>query len=136
MNELKAALERIIAWTKLKCRLQASGSAVVYFRERQIWWAHLGENLGQEQSGKNSIFDRPVLIVKKFNNNLLLILPLSTTEKVGKYYLPTSHGMEQRSAVIILSQLRTISSKRLIRKQRTLPEDEFALVRQRLKEML
>jgi mRNA interferase MazF len=136
MDELRAMLERIIAWTKIKCRLQAAKPEAVYFKEREIWWAHLGENIGQEQNGKNDEFDRPVLVVKKFNAYLLLILPLTTKDKEGMYYMATSHEDGQKPAKVVLSQVRTISAKRLIKKQRTLPESEFEEVRRRLKEMI
>lgn len=136
MSEIKEILQRIIVWTKLKCRIQLSKQKEVYFSEREIWWAHLGENIGSEQNGKNDQFDRPVLIIKKFNPSLLLILPMTTSEKDGKYYVATSHNGGQRPAKVVLSQVRTISSRRLIKKQRTLPELEFREIRRRLKEML
>ncbi|MEY4723512.1 MAG: hypothetical protein RLZZ324_1025 [Candidatus Parcubacteria bacterium] len=136
MEEMREILLRIINWTKLKCRIQQGDSQEVYFSEREIWWAHLGENIGHEQNGKNDQFDRPVLVVKKFNAGLLLSLPLSTTGKEGKYYVPTAHTEGQKAAKVVLSQLRTISAKRLIKKQRMLPESEFAEVRRRLKDML
>lgn len=136
MTDIKEVFERIIAWTKLKCRIQKDEPKEVYFNEREIWWAHLGENIGHEQNGKNDQFDRPVLVVKKFNAGLLLILPMSTTEKEGKYYFATAHEEGQKLAKVVLSQLRTISARRLIKKQRTLPIEEFEEVRKRLREML
>lgn len=136
MDELKAALERIIAWTRLKCRLQITEPKHTYFNEREIWWAHLGENIGSEQNGKNEQFDRPVLIVKKFNAAMLWILPITTTNKERPYYFTVAHEDGQRQVKIILSQIRTISAKRLIRKQRMLPEVEFEEVLLQLKAML
>jgi hypothetical protein len=31
-----------------------------YFREKEIWWACLGANIGFEQNGKNENFERPI----------------------------------------------------------------------------
>jgi len=28
----------------------------IYFKEREIWWCHLGANVGQEQDGKGVRF--------------------------------------------------------------------------------
>ncbi len=38
-----------------------------YFHEREVWWCGIGINIGVEIDGKNSDFERPVLVVKKFN---------------------------------------------------------------------
>jgi hypothetical protein len=39
----------------------------VYFKEREIWWCSAGINIGDEQNGKNFFFERPIIILKKFN---------------------------------------------------------------------
>lgn len=129
-------IAQIIEWTKLKCRIQAAPETRPYFREREIWWASIGANVGSELNGKNELFDRPVLVLKKFNAEMLWVLPLTTTDKVNRYYLPLRYEVGQKPAKVVLSQIRTISSKRLIKKQRTLPEDEFDLVLQQLQKML
>lgn len=137
MPTIKEILDLIISWSKLKCRIEKDPQEEVpYFKKREIWWVHLGQNIGSEQHGKNEQFNRPVLILKKFNSKTVLILPLTTTEKEGQYYYPTSHEANQKQAKIILSQLRTISTKRLIKKQRTLPKSEFEEVRGKLKSMI
>lgn len=38
-----------------------------YVHAREIWWCSIGINVGDEEDGKNSMFERPVLIIKKFN---------------------------------------------------------------------
>jgi mRNA interferase MazF len=126
-------LERFVTWIKLKVRLHVT-DIDFYFHEREIWWASLGANIGYEQDGKNEKFERPVLVLKKFNSHLLWILPLTSTIKEHKYYFKTMH--ENREYCIILSQIRTISSKRLLRKIRTLPIDEFKSVKEHIKQIL
>lgn len=108
----------------------------MFFNEREIWWAHLGENVGSEQNGKNDQFERPVLVIKKYHAGLLTILPISTTDKTSPYLVPLKRGAGSKQGNIVLSQIRTISSKRLIRKQRMLPEEEYTEVRSRLLKML
>lgn len=71
-------------------------------------------NIGSEEDGKGPTFARPVLIVRKFNRELFYGLPLSTTQRTGRYYHPiVLNGVENR---ILLTHLRSFSSKRLINK--------------------
>jgi hypothetical protein len=37
-----------------------------FFHEREVWWCALGANVGMEADGKHDQFERPVLIVNKF----------------------------------------------------------------------
>ena len=40
---------------------------VPFFHEREIWFSFLGANVGFEQDGQGSDFQRPVIIIRKFN---------------------------------------------------------------------
>jgi mRNA interferase MazF len=51
------------------------------FSEREVWWCSLGVNVGDEQDGKGENFTRPVLVLKKFNRNLFVGVPMSTKIK-------------------------------------------------------
>lgn len=136
MTELKEILLRIVEWSKLKCRLQSIDTDELYFKEREIWWAHMGANVGSEQNGKNDGFDRPILILKKFTANMFWGIPITTQQKDGSYYYPTSHNEDQKQQIIVLHQMRAMSSKRLIKKQRRLPVDEFEEVRNQIKNLI
>jgi len=127
-------IRQFIEWTKLKIRIHLSPEKELYFHEREIWWASLGINIGFEQDGKNETFERPILIIKKFNKYVMWALPLTSKERIGKYYYQTEYQGEQ--STIILSQLRLISSKRLIRKVRKLPAKEFREIKDFLKSFL
>src|SRR4051812_44298293 len=83
------------------------------FREREIWWCSLGINIGDEEDGKNTLFERPILVLRKFNRKLAWVLPMSSKKKEGVYY----HIINYRgiSYSVLLSQLRLISAKRLRR---------------------
>jgi len=78
-------LEKFIQWTKLKIRIHIEEKNI-YFREKEIWWARLGMNIGHEQNGKNKNFERPILILKKFGGKALWALLLTSKEKIGKFY--------------------------------------------------
>ncbi len=128
-------LIKFIAWAKLKIRLHLrSEDSVAYFKEREIWWASLGVNIGYEQDGKNEHFERPILIVRKFNRYILWALPMSSKIKDGPFYSQVQH--EGKIYSILLSQLRLVSSKRLLRKIRMLPSSDFREVKRKLRSLI
>ncbi len=120
-------------WHSLKELLENKKNKI-YFHERDIWWCSLGANIGFEEDGKNDNFERPVIVIKKFNDDLLWILPLTSVEKTGKYYFQVSHG--ERKSSLILSQMRAISSNRLLRKMRMVSKKDFGEIKKRLRSFL
>ena len=121
-------------WNELKKKLHLRNEEVL-FHEREIWWCSVGINIGFEEDGKNKLFERPVLIIKKFNKFVLWVLPLTRSKKSGGYYYKIAQGDEDDS-VIILSQLRLISSKRLLRKMRMITKQEFVEISEKVKKYL
>ena len=105
-----------------------------FFHEREIWWCSLGINIGFEQDGKGEVFERPVVIIKKFNNNCFLGVPLTTKEKQGKYYynLGEVGGV---NATAVLSQIKFYDAKRLTNKIETLPYTDYDKIIKALKEV-
>jgi mRNA interferase MazF len=132
MQEGKDLLN-FVYWTKLKIRIHLSESNV-YFREKEIWWMSLGVNIGNEQDGKHDKFERPVLILKKFNRHLFLGVPLSSKVKENIYYYKFKNNENYFCA--ILSQLKAVSSKRLLRKIGMFPDDDFIKIKERIKNFL
>lgn len=114
-------LEEFINWTKNKIRHHIKKDKKIYFREKEIWWTALGKNIGFEANGKHELFERPVLIIKKYNAYSCFILPLTTQIKnpLPWYQLIIDSDMKKKSAVNI-TQGRTISSQRLLRKEKVL----------------
>lgn len=110
-------------WNNQK-KIISSTAGTALFHEREIWWCALGANVGFEQDGGKEDFERPVVILKKFNLDACLIVPLTAQPKKGKYYL-TLGKIEQREATAVLSQIRFIDRKRLTNKICTLDEDIF-----------
>lgn len=95
-----------------------------YFHEREVWWCSLGLNVGFEQDGNGPEFQRPVVIFRKFNNDVCWILPITTKLKTGKYYFPIDLG-DNIQRRVILSQLRLIDGRRFLDKISTLSQDQF-----------
>ena len=84
---------------------------------------------------------QPLLILKKFNTEVVWVLPLTRTDKTGKYYFHISMvdddgNTDNRSSVVILSQIRLIDAKRLQYKIGDVKEDEFAKIKEALKALL
>lgn len=99
------------AWNRFKIQLNLQDKPPVFFNEREIWWASLGLNIGQEIDGKNRDFGRPVLILKKYSKNLCFVLPLTTQINQNKEQFPIN--IRNKAMAIVLSQGKTISSIRL-----------------------
>lgn len=111
-------------WNGMKKSLDNSQVSDVYFYEREVWWVHLGTNVGYEQDGTGEDFDRPVVILKKYNPRVFLVVPLSTTKKQGTYYFHVGE-VEGKHATAILSQIRLLDAKRLINRAGILSEKTF-----------
>lgn len=122
------------AWNIEKKQLESTEPDTLTFHEREIWWCSIGINLGDEQDGKNDLFERPVLVLRKFNRKLAWVLPMSTRNKIGVYYETlTHHGQDY---TVILSQLRLVSVKRLRRFIRKISPNQFANIQQRIKDFM
>lgn len=111
------------SWNGDKKRIHFSETGPLYFKEREIWWCALGVNVGVETDGKNDNFERPVLLLAGFNKEMVWALPITSQSNKSRFYYPLEYGDQKQW--IILSQIRTISTKRLIRKIRVLSEEEF-----------
>ena len=77
----------------------------MFFHEADIWWVHLGVNVGYQIDGKQADFSRPVVIIKKYNQYSFLPLPLTTNAKPSKWRIPIGKvGDEQARPLIALGQ--------------------------------
>jgi mRNA interferase MazF len=111
-------------WHQRKSNIDKKGKRV-FFHEREVWWCSVGTNVGFEINGKGPHFARPVIIFRKFNNEAFWAIPLTTKDKVNKFYTPVDlRDSIQRKAV--LSQLRLLDSKRLLDKIGTVTKHDFS----------
>ena len=63
-------------WNVLKKQLHTDDRHV-YLNEREVRLAHLGINIGFEQDGNGSSYERPVLILKRFGN-ICRVVPMTS----------------------------------------------------------
>ena len=96
----------------------------------------MGLNVGSEQDGVSSNFERPILIIKKFNRRVLWAVPLTRTIKPGNPNYFVLEDKENQKSAAVLSQLRLMSSNRLIRKIETLSDQQFEPLVQSIKRLL
>jgi mRNA interferase MazF len=129
---LNISLE-IIDWLKKHIQIENERDVIPDIHERDIFWCKIGYNIGFEQFGKGRDFTRPVLVIKKFNKNLFIGVPLSTKIKEeNKYYVTYSFKEEKNSALI--SQIRVLDTKRLGIYLGRLNEKDFLNIKNKIKE--
>ena len=127
-DKLQKLLKIFVSWTKIKVKIHLS-ERKVYPKVREIWWVSLGQNIGVEINGKNDKFERPAVVIKVFNSFGMLVAPISSADKEFKYFVEFVNNEGEKN-FINMSQIRSISSKRFIRKVGELNADDFEKVRQ------
>jgi mRNA interferase MazF len=98
-------------WNKQKTKLEGTNPKK-YFHQGEMWWCRLGLNLKNESCGKGAIYTRPVLIIKKLSATSAIIVPLTSTKKIGSWYYNLSLPNCSNS-IVQLHQIRLISIIRL-----------------------
>ena len=107
----------------------------IFYHEREIWWCSLGVNIGSEQDGSGEEYRRPVLILKGLSRQTCLIVPLTASPQT--HPLRPSVGLvDGKAATALLSQIRVIDSKRLVRKIGYLNQETFNRIRKTAKDLL
>ncbi|MEN9604349.1 MAG: hypothetical protein RJB39_34 [Candidatus Parcubacteria bacterium] len=95
-------------------KIHDRGHAPPYVLEGDIWWANMGDNVGQEINGKGKNFARPVYIHTKLSHNFYFTLPMTSKSKSGSWYVPIRQkGKEVR---VCLHQARVLDYRRLMNK--------------------
>lgn len=126
-------MEDFDQWNELKKKIELGEDEPEKFpKEGEVWMSNLGRNIGFEQNGSGSNFARPVLIVKKFNNQMFWSVSLSTKQKDFDFYFNYTDPNDQKVSAI-LAQMKLISVKRLKRKLYDLPSEILDQVKQKLK---
>jgi len=87
---------------------------IVFFHGREVWFVRLGKNVGREQNGGGKNFQRPVIVLRKFDSETFLAVPLTSKMKRGRFYF--LFEFNGKPAVALLSQIRVLDKKRIQRK--------------------
>ncbi len=98
-----------------------------FFRHRDIFWCKVGLNIGYEQDGKGTYFERPVLILRKLGAYTFIGIPITTKIKKGEIFCEFKlSNDEPRNAIV--GQIRTFDSKRLTQRLDTITLEEFSKI--------
>lgn len=108
-------------WNECKQKITVRESPL--FHEREVWITSIGLNIGTEINGKQQLFVRPVLVLRKLNRHQFIGVPLTTKPQnpIHSVGLAKVHFLA-RESVCICTHLRTFSSKRLQRRLGKIPE--------------
>lgn len=126
-------IKNFVDWFKLKPKLDQNLKIPV-FREGEVWWCHLGENIGFEENGKGDQFLRPVIILHKFNNRLFYGLPTSTKIKDNQFYFQMT--IKDKPISVLMSQMRAIDVKRLMYKKTKISDNELNILKKKMSKLI
>ncbi len=121
-------------WSLEKQNLEENAPSELVFHKREIWWCSLGVNLGGEQDGKNEFYERPVLVLRKFNDKVAWVLPMTSKNKKDMYHHQLEHDCIVSS--VILSQLKLVSVKRFRRLIRQISQYQFSLIQDKVIDLI
>ena len=113
-------LKRFLEWIGIKEKIHTTSRGPQLFKEGEIWWCAVGENIGIEINGKGKMFSRPVLVYKKLSRQGFMAVPLSTQIKDGTWYVKITFQGKVHSANI--AQARVVSVQRMYQKMGELDE--------------
>ena len=117
--------KRFDEWMKLKSRLHNmerirnihEGGVVVCY----------GRKWGMEINGKNEVFSRPVLVLRKFSRFGFMGIPLTSQIHDGAWYC--KFEFQDKIQVAVLAQARNLGVSRLYKKTGQLSKVDLELVR-------
>ena len=126
-------MKNFLQWFPVKSKLDEGSHKPPFVSEGDIWWASIGENVGSEINGKSTQFSRPVVIFKKLAHGFYFVIPTTTKDKEGTWYVPFVHA--EVSTVACLHQSRAIDYRRLSSKLGTLDAVDFELIKSGFKKL-
>ena len=109
-------------WNNLKKDLHFNEKRK-YFKEADIWFVYMGQNIGYEVFGKGERYLRPVIVFRRSGKDTFLGIPLTSKIKEDKFHTIVKFKDKINSA--ILNQVKTFDSKRLMYQIGKLSVDEF-----------
>ena len=120
-------IKKFMKWIRLKSQLHFRNYPAPYVNEGDIWWASVGENVGSEIGGKSELFSRPVIVLKKLSHGFYFVIPTTTQERSGTWYV----GFKQKGKKMkaCLHQARAIDYRRLYSKLGRLDDEDYLKVK-------
>lgn len=121
-------------WNQLKQKIQLKDTEKIFFKEWDIWWSSLWQNIKSESNWKWDEFRRPILVLKKLSSDTCIVIPLSTQEKTWTWFY--TYNLHGEKYTALLYQIRMVHKNRFQRKIWELDEKDFSEIKKRLKNLL
>ena len=121
-------------WNDIKIKIDGKTKKIVIPKQREVYWASIGVNIGHEQDGKGDIFSRPVLVIKRYSKNMFFGIPLSTKIKEGSFFYEFELNNNKSNALLV--QARLYDTKRLENRIGMISNNDFINLKVKLKELL
>jgi len=128
--------KRFDEWNEVKKETDSLMAPI--FKEREVYYMRLGDNVGHEQNGKWHKFVRPVIILKRLSRDMFIGIPLSSQIKSGSFYHTVTfskNGIETINNAIV-AQIRLFSARRLLNKIGMIHKDEFNELKKNVADLL
>lgn len=124
-------------WNEVKKKLHTT-TVRRSFKNRDIFYMKMGQNVGFEQNGKGSEFIRPVVILKKITNDMFIGLPLSTQLKDGSWFYKFSFNKNGTISnnIAIIPQIKMYSTKRLLNRIGKMKLENFNELKEKIKDFI
>jgi len=119
-------------WNEVKKSTHFVGETVKA-HQREIWRVSFGVNIGVEIDGKHNSYERSAIILRRFNDDMIWVVPVTSQKKKSPFYL--EFILEGKTYWAALTQLRTVSTKRLLRKIGMIPKKNFADMQREIVEL-
>jgi mRNA interferase MazF len=126
-------MKKFDRWNEVK-KITDAKKEIANFKEREIYWANIGENIGFEQNGKGDDFMRPILVFRKFSLNMFLGIPLSTQSKKGSFFF--EFKFLDKNSTALLVQTKMYDVKRLDRRLGMIDKNSFKDLEIKMKELI
>ena len=124
-------------WNEVK-KIVQNDEKIRLFKQRDIFFINMGQNVGFEQNGKGENFVRPIVILKKITNQMFIGIPLSSQIKDGDWFFKFEFNIKDKISlnIAILPQIRMFSSKRLLNKIGVMKIEDFEKMKDKIKKFI
>ena len=120
------------SWNKVKKQTNVERPRL--YTVREIWWCRLGVNIGTEQDGGDRMFIRPVVILRAFGPDPVMVAALPPSELLHPLRIQVG-VIQGEKASALLSQLRVVDTRRLIEKVGFLDKGTFTQLRKAVRKL-
>lgn len=114
------------SWNKKKQKINLEG-LTRQCHDGEVWVVAVGVNVGKEIDGKGEIFARPVLVLKRCNQDTFIGVALTKTQRESKWYIPLV--IDNISGSVNISQIRLFDQRRLLRLIEKIKPDDFKKIK-------